>query len=332
MSEKQNLPLVSIIIPVYNGKNYLRFAIDSALAQTYPNIEILVINDGSTDKGATERIAKGYGDKIRYFHKANGGVSTAINYGVSHMKGEYFSWLSHDDIYLPNKIKTEIDYLKEHQLLNKKVILYSDYQVIDKNGSLLSTIRINHDHTEKHHLAAFMRGVVNGNALLIPKSAWDKYGLLDPKLFCTQDYAKWFEMSQTYRFVHIPEPLVATRYHAKQASQTDPRVKTEGNKFWIRVIKSQNHQDRTSLSGSDYAYYYYLIEHLKNTPYDEALAFCKKTIKQFPEPKNPLPSEDLITFEGGNMFSENPIIRLFQIIKYEGIKNTLLHIKHKFIK
>ncbi len=58
-------PLVSIVIPVYNGSNYLREAIDSALAQTYDNIEILVINDGSNDNGATEAIAKSYGDKIR---------------------------------------------------------------------------------------------------------------------------------------------------------------------------------------------------------------------------------------------------------------------------
>ena len=60
-------PLVSIIIPVYNGSNFMREAIDSALAQTYPNIEIIVVNDGSTDN--TREIALSYGDKIRYFEK-----------------------------------------------------------------------------------------------------------------------------------------------------------------------------------------------------------------------------------------------------------------------
>ena len=75
-------PLVSIVIPVYNGANYLREAIDSALAQTYSNVEIIVVNDGSDDGGATRDIALSYGDKIRYFAKDNGGVSTALNVGI----------------------------------------------------------------------------------------------------------------------------------------------------------------------------------------------------------------------------------------------------------
>ena len=79
-------PLVSIIIPVYNGSNFMREAIDSALAQTYPNIEILVVNDGSTDN--TREIALSYGDKIRYFEKENGGVATALNLAIREMKGE----------------------------------------------------------------------------------------------------------------------------------------------------------------------------------------------------------------------------------------------------
>ena len=85
-------PLVSIVIPVYNGSNFLRDAIDSALAQTYPRVEVIVVNDGSTDGGATEAIAKSYGSRIRYFAKENGHVASALNYGIARMEGEYFSW------------------------------------------------------------------------------------------------------------------------------------------------------------------------------------------------------------------------------------------------
>ena len=90
MNEGSFLPKVSIVIPVYNGANFLREAIDSALGQTYPNIEILVVNDGSDDGGETESIALSYGNQIRYFRKENGGVATALNFGIEHMKGDYF--------------------------------------------------------------------------------------------------------------------------------------------------------------------------------------------------------------------------------------------------
>src|SRR5436305_205147 len=85
------LPLVSICIPVYNGADYLRDAIESALAQTYSRIEVVVVNDGSTDGGATEEIAKSFGDKIRYLAKPNGHVASALNHGISHMAGKYLS-------------------------------------------------------------------------------------------------------------------------------------------------------------------------------------------------------------------------------------------------
>lgn len=97
-------PKVSIVIPVYNGANYLREAIESALDQTYPNIEVIVVNDGSSDDGATEQVAFSFGNRIRYFSKENGGVASALNAGIRLMSGEYLSWLSHDDVYYSCKV------------------------------------------------------------------------------------------------------------------------------------------------------------------------------------------------------------------------------------
>ena len=94
---------VSIIIPVYNGENYIREAIDSALSQTYKNIEIIVVNDGSKDN--TDEICKSYGKKIKYIKKENGGVATALNTGIKAAKGQYIAWLSHDDLYKENRIE-----------------------------------------------------------------------------------------------------------------------------------------------------------------------------------------------------------------------------------
>lgn len=323
-TKKDENPLVSIVIPVYNGSNYLRYAINSALSQTYPNIEIIVVNDGSTDKGKTAKIAKSFGDRIRYFEKANGGVSTAINYGIKQMKGEYFSWLSHDDAFLPEKTEVQIKYLKEHHLINKKVILFSDYQVIDRRSRKLQNIVLNHTLATKHQEYAFLRCIMSGISMLIPKKAWDEYGGLDTKLACTQDYEKWFEMNQTYKFIHIPEVLIQSRYHAGQVTNTSPLVRTEGNSLWLKVIKSYTEEKRIKLNGSNYAFYYYFIEHLKKTPYDEALAYCEKEIEKYQKPSAPLPPEKLINFEATEeLFSKNPIIKTFQFINREGLTNTI---------
>lgn len=133
---KEYRPLVSIIIPVYNGGNYLKLAIESALAQTYKNIEVLVINDGSTDND-TRKIALSYGDKIRYFEKENGGVSSALNYGITLMNGEWFSWLSHDDEYFPDKIEKQIKLVRTiNESDVDRTLIYSSFVLIDSNGRM----------------------------------------------------------------------------------------------------------------------------------------------------------------------------------------------------
>src|SRR4051812_20505544 len=102
-------PLVSIIVPVYNGANYVGEAIQSALAQTYPNIEVLVVDDGSTDGGATRAVIDSFGDRIRSISQPNGGVASALNTGITHMRGSFFSWLSHDDLYRPEKVSRQVE-------------------------------------------------------------------------------------------------------------------------------------------------------------------------------------------------------------------------------
>ena len=128
-------PLVTIVIPVYNGGNFMREAIDSALAQTYRNIEVVVVNDGSIDNGVTDSIATSYGNRIRYFVKPNGGCASALNHGIENMRGEYFSWLSHDDVYLPEKIEHQIQILES--IDDKLTIIYGGYEVIDSNSKAL---------------------------------------------------------------------------------------------------------------------------------------------------------------------------------------------------
>ena len=166
MKKIEERPKVSIVIPVYNGERYVRYAIDSALAQTYDNVEIIVVNDGSTDK--TDEIVKSYGNKVRYIKKKNGGVSSALNVAIEKMKGKYFSWLSHDDTYEPTKIEDEIDYLRENNYLGKKVIVFSDYNLINTKGKIIGESRKDHEEIVKKPEYILLKGHINGLSLLIP--------------------------------------------------------------------------------------------------------------------------------------------------------------------
>lgn len=272
-------PKVTIVIPVYNGEKYVREAIDSALKQTYKNIEILVINDGSKDK--SDSVIKEYGDKIRYISKENGGVSTVLNLAIKEMKGEFFSWLSHDDRYYPEKIETEVNFLIDSQLLGKKVILYSDYDLIDEKSKILSVAIKDHNMLEEKEEYALLRGTVNGITLLIPKMAFDDCGNFDENLRCAQDYDLWYRMMKKgYHYKHIPKVLASTRIHKKQVTNTNPKVVTEGNQFWIRMIDDIPLNKKEKLEGSEYSYYYEMAEFLKSTPYNEAQLYCKKKYKE----------------------------------------------------
>ena len=270
----ETYPKVSIVIPVYNGERYVRFAIDSALAQTYKNLEIIVVNDGSTDK--TDEIVKSYGNKIRYIKKENGGVSSALNLAIRKMKGDYFSWLSHDDTYEPNKVEEEIEYLIKNNLIGKKVIVFSDYYLINTKGKIIANCRKDHDEIVNKPEFILMKGHVNGLSLLIPKSAFDEYGEFDTKLICVQDYVKWYEMSKTYRFVHIPKCLVSTRFHPKQVTNTNPKVLSEGNAFYRRLIDETSRKRKEELEGSEYCFYRVLEAFYKNSVYDEMAKYCKE--------------------------------------------------------
>lgn len=235
-------PLVSIVIPVYNGANYMREAIDSAIAQTYKNIEIIVVNDGSTDNGETEKIALSYGDKINYYYKENGGCASALNYGISKMKGEWFSWLSHDDVYFPTKIESQVNKIINNKLNVFNTILICGSNVIDANGKEV-ILRLKNKREERFNsneiFSTYMSGnSLNGCALLIPKIALDKVGEFRTDYKYILDWIYWIELSLLgYQFYKYPDVLVKNRRHNEQVSVKKRHLlKEETKKFILELI------------------------------------------------------------------------------------------------
>lgn len=224
-----DMPLVSIVIPVYNGANYLREAIDSALSQTYQNIEVIVVNDGSTDEGATQEIALSYQDRIRYYRKENGGVSSALNYGIKQMKGEYFNWLSHDDIHLPQKVEKQMEAVLKYKG-NKPAICVCNYFLIDEAGREFARSPENLEQYFRKSPKCFLGGetnlMIDGDATLISKQVFDACGLFDETLFASQETDMWVRSLEAADFFFISDYLVGYRSHPQQV--THKRKKNVG--------------------------------------------------------------------------------------------------------
>lgn len=271
---------MSIIIPVYNGANYLSEAIDSALTQAYPNIEVLVVNDGSTDQGKTERIATSYGDKIRYFYKENGGVASALNYGIRAMTGEYFSWLSHDDIYMNNKISKALESLA--QLEDKKRVVCCAYEVVDENRKFLYEINpVKEYGADKLEIPLFpvFRCCINGCGLLIHKSHFERVGTFNEKLLTTQDYDFWFRLLRGEQLHFIDDICFYSRSHEAQGSRQlfDKHIE-ECNALWIRLFKSLTLFEKCAIGGNEYDFLLQERMRFSETDYDAVVNYLDREI------------------------------------------------------
>jgi len=239
----KKLPLVSIIIPVYNGSNFLGRAVDSALSQTYANVEIIVVNDGSQDDGKTKDIALSYGDKIRYIEKENGGVSSALNLGIENMRGEYFSWLSHDDEYEPEKIEKEVAEIIKYD--GKVIVFCSDYHIDEdslpispsadfglKNGQLIKP--------DEMVIKLLKKNPVDGCTVLAPKSAFIDCGGFNEKHRYIQDIEEWINFSLSgYSWKFSDYAGVRSRIHGKQLTLTGREVFFTDCAEWSEFIAEE---------------------------------------------------------------------------------------------
>lgn len=248
-------PLVSIVIPVFNGENYLAEAIESALAQTYDKIEIIVVNDGSLDDGATERVATSFGDKIRYFSKVNGGTSTALNLGIQNMKGDYFCWLSHDDLYDPTCVEKQIEALARVE--NKKTITRTNLRAMNADYSITVANTSYEDHMNSWPLRTkssiypvlFMK--LHGCQLMFHKSVFDEVGLFDESMLVAQDYEFFGRAFSKYPTLLVPEVLGTSRDSAnRQGRRSVERGAKEYSEVFLNILDRIPEEDLPMLANN----------------------------------------------------------------------------------
>src|ERR1051325_9985223 len=124
------MPKVSAIIPVFNGERFVGDAIRSILDQTVNDIEIIVIDDGSTDR--TRKVVGEFGDRVIYRYQENAGADRAYNHGIALASGEFVAFLDHDDRWIPQKLATQLEILSRHPEVG---LTYSEVDLIDAEGA-----------------------------------------------------------------------------------------------------------------------------------------------------------------------------------------------------
>ncbi len=208
------MPTVSVIIPVYNQEEYIDEAVQSALNQTFRDLEVIVVNDGSTD-GTAARLAK-YGRRIRLFHKPNGGTPNALNFGIAQALGRYIAWLSADDVFLPNKLQLQMHAMARRPQAG---MCYTDWFIIDGQGRITGQAGSPTFPSREAAVDTLLQCCcINGSTTLIARSALDRTGYFNEAYRQAHDYDLWLRLALYYEFVHVPFPLVKYRWHGRNLS------------------------------------------------------------------------------------------------------------------
>ena len=205
-------PLVSVIISVYNCEKYIASCIESIIQQTYKNIEIIICDDGSTDK--TNEIIKTYITKVKYIYQENQGQGAGRNNAVQYSQGEYLAFIDADDMWYENKIELQMSMFEKDQSL---AAVYSEMMIIDENQLKLGY----------HAKGTMKRGMIFSellaenfiglSSLIVKKNAFEQCGGFSEHRYC-QDFVLLLKLASKFNFDFVNKPLVSYRQHSQSVT------------------------------------------------------------------------------------------------------------------
>ena len=203
-------PEVSVIIPCYNSERFIRETLSSVLSQTFAAIEIIIIDDGSTD--STKEIIDSFSDlRIKYFYKQNEGVSIARNRGIGCSKGKYIAFLDADDIWLPEKIERQVGKMEKEKSAS---LIYSGFYIIDDNGLVMDTFNRESSGDIIKDLVLIGNTIGTSSGVLARREVFEDTGGFDPSLSTAADWDMWIRILNRYGIAYIDKPLFKYRSHA----------------------------------------------------------------------------------------------------------------------
>lgn len=247
---KTHLPLVSVIMPAYNARPYIAEAINSVLEQDYPHVELIVIDDGSRD--GTAECAESFGERVKVIRQANAGVAAARNKGLAEARGELIAFLDADDVWLPGKLKAQVEYLHAHPETGVVYGVFSRWhakpdgsfdpppspEVSDPQNLLIA------EHSGWIYTKLLFDNIVHIITAMVRREVVEKLTGFDQSLPTGEDYDFWLRMSRHFRADKLNRVLAYYRIHATSITKV-PRA--ENNEY--RVLKKM--LDQYGLVGPD---------------------------------------------------------------------------------
>jgi glycosyltransferase involved in cell wall biosynthesis len=226
-------PLVSVIIPTYNRAAYLQKALQSVKEQTYQCLEIIVIDDGSTDD--TGKMLENYGGQLSYFYQENRGISGARNAGIKRARGEFIAFLDSDDYWLPDKTAQQLALFKQHP----------EYGLV---AARCASIRLDGSYREKNRPGRsgwvledlFKANFIRTSAAMVKQECFKNIGLFDEELRECEEYDLWLRIAAQYPMGFINKSL-AVYVDNPAGVSTDSLT---GRLYRLRVLEKKYLQDK----------------------------------------------------------------------------------------
>lgn len=247
MPKERSKPLVSVVIPTFNARKFLTETVKSALDQTYKNVELLVIDDGSTD--GTEDLPILKDSRVHYFKISHtGGPATPRNVGVQNAKGDLIAFLDSDDIWLPQKLEKQVSFMEKDGV----DFVSSDAKVIDEQGRITGESYVGKERVSSGGVFAqlYVGNFIINSSVLVKKSCFGQVGLFDPQMGPSmgfEDYDLWLRVTAKFQLGFMREPLLLYRQRKGSLSDTSS---VEDLERGLAVVK-KNFKSACSIVGAE---------------------------------------------------------------------------------
>jgi len=224
---------ITVVIPTYNRATFLKDAIDSVLAQTFLDFELIVVDDGSTDD--TPKLLSSYNNKVRVITQTNQGPSAARNRGIEAAKGKWIAFLDSDDVWKPDKLKKQVRFITDHP--DTKICQTEEVWI--RNGKRVNPRKKHEMHSGWIYEKCLPLCIVSPSSVMIHQDVFEKVGLFDETMPACEDYDLWLRIAPHYPIFLIREQLIVKQGgHADQQSRAVESLDRLRIKAIVKSIES----------------------------------------------------------------------------------------------